>query len=250
MLMETADFSVICQDKRTETVAKLLSDKGFHVTKSANILPANSKAVICPVPCKDESTLQKCIRKNQKVFGGSFSDEFIQSCSERNITCFDMQRDEGFAITNAIATAEGAIIEAMTRTSINMHMMPVLVLGFGRCGKVLCEKLKGLSCKVYVVSYDKNECSLASALGFCILEVKYLEKKIERFPIIFNTIPANILSKKAIDSLAKDCFIIDIATRSGLECDKIVKCPGLPSKYRSASSAEYIVDYILKNNFQ
>lgn len=247
MLMEAADFSVICQDKRSEAVANLLIDKGYQVLKFTNILPFSSKIVICPIPFKDESNLKKCLRKNQKVFGGAFSDEFVISCSERNITCFDMQKDECFAITNAIATAEGAIIEAMTRTSFNLHMMPVLVLGFGRCGKVLCEKLRGLSCKVYVVSYDNKECSMARALGFYVLERNNMDKKIQRFPIIFNTVPANILSEKAIDSLSKESFIIDIATRSGLECDKVVKCPGLPSKYRSASSAEYIVDYILNN---
>ena len=59
-------------------------------------------------------------------------------------------KDESIAVFNAVATAEGAILEAMLHKQTNIHHSRTLVLGYGRCGKVLSEKLKGLSAHVTV----------------------------------------------------------------------------------------------------
>lgn len=58
-----------------------------------------------------------------------------------------MKREE-LAVLNTIATAEGAIEIAIANTNKILHGSNVLVLGFGRIGKVLARKLAGLSTKV------------------------------------------------------------------------------------------------------
>ncbi len=50
------------------------------------------------------------------------------------------------AILNAVATAEGAIAEAIKRSIINIHQSNCLVLGYGRCAQILA-KIIHFGCK-------------------------------------------------------------------------------------------------------
>ena len=61
------------------------------------------------------------------------------------------------AIYNAIATAEGAIMEAIKMQPINLHKSRCLVLGYGRCAKVLAAKLKGMDAQVTVPEIKQQE---------------------------------------------------------------------------------------------
>jgi dipicolinate synthase subunit A len=53
-------------------------------------------------------------------------------------------KDEKIVILNAIATAEGTIMEAIRSSDQNLHGSNCIELGYGRCAKVLAQKLKAL----------------------------------------------------------------------------------------------------------
>ena len=111
-------------------------------------------------------------RKCHKIFGGIIPEAFHQECSERGIACYDFMKEESIAVFNAIATAEGAILEALLHKQTNIHQSKTLVLGYGRCGKVLCGKLKGLSAHVTVCANNSLELALAEAFGLDVLPLK------------------------------------------------------------------------------
>ena len=59
-------------------------------------------------------------------------------------------KDEILTVKNSIATAEGAIAEAIQKSSRNLHGSRCLVLGYGTCGKTLVSYLTGMFCHVTV----------------------------------------------------------------------------------------------------
>ena len=53
---------------------------------------------------------------------------------------------------NAVATAEGAIAEAVLHSDGTLHGAACLVIGFGRVGLALAQRLRGLSAHVTVAA--------------------------------------------------------------------------------------------------
>ncbi len=283
--MPKHDFTVIGGDRRISCMASTLTKKGYRVicfntTQHNESAPPpiqiatslkealeSSPIIIAGIPftkndylyCEESpekiklSELQRCLRKHQKIFAGVIPDSFRRTCEEREINCYDFMTDEPISLFNATATAEGAILEALLHKDTNLHMSNTLVLGYGRCGKALAEKLRGLSAQVTVCSSNENELALASTLGFNTLALSCLIPKINRFEYIFNTIPAQVLTKEALTAADHDALMIDIASnKTGADYSaaktlgtRLLYCPGLPGKYAGQSCAERLVQYVL-----
>lgn len=199
------------------------------------------------------SEIQRGIHKRQKIFAGVIPESFRRVCEEREITCYDFMCDEPMSLQNAVSTAEGAILEALLHKDTNLHMSNTLVLGYGRCGKALADRLGGLHACVTVCSNDANELALASLLGFQTLHLSKLCQNISRFEYIFNTIPVPVLNHKCLEKVSNNTLIIDIASnRTGADYEAAKQlhvnlhfCPGLPGKYAGESCAEYLTDYCI-----
>ena len=277
--MTRFDIALIGGDRRTACMAPIFIKKGYRVacygtltianeyrTHSLKEALENSAIIVGGIPFEKNgclyakqdipeislAELHRCLRKHQKVFGGVIPESFRRLCEEREIDCYDFMSEEYMAIYNAIATAEGAILEALSHKDTQIHQSSVLVLGYGKCGKVLADKLKGLSACVTVASSDSKELALASSLGFATLPISLLQQKICCFEYLFNTIPACILTGACLECLNKDSLIIDIASnRVGVDYERAkalnlqaLYCPGLPGKYAGQSCAGYLVDYV------
>ena len=127
------------------------------------------------------------------------------------------------------------------------------MLGYGRCGKVLSEKLKGLSAHVTVCGNNAVELAVAEAFGMDVLPLKELEGKIDGFEYIYNTIPALVLEGEVLKKVKKDALIIDIASgRGGLDYSEaqerqlnVLHCLGLPGKYAGEISAKRLSEYVI-----
>ena len=199
------------------------------------------------------SEIQRGIHKRQKIFAGVIPENFRRVCEEREIACYDFMSDEPMSLHNAVSTAEGAILEALLHKDTNLHMSNTLVLGYGRCGKAIADRLSGLHACVTVCSNDANELALASMLGFQTLQLSKLCQEISRFEYIFNTIPAPILNRNCLEQATSNTFIIDVASnRTGADYEAAKQlhvnlhfCPGLPGKYAGESCAKYLTDYCI-----
>ena len=110
---------------------------------------------------------------------------------------YDLMQNEPLTIANAISTAEGAIQIAMEETKTTIHNSNILILGFGRIGKVLAKDLQGLGAKVTCEARKDSDLTWIEAYGYKSLDIKELDKYIDKFDIIFNTIPYMILDKDA-----------------------------------------------------
>ena len=194
------------------------------------------------------------MKEGQTLFGGVFPEGFVDACKEKGIVCRDFMKEEALAVFNAIATAEGAILEALLHQKTNLHGSRCLVLGYGRCGRVLAGKLKGLDAKVTVCARRNEVLANADAFGLDTLNLSNLEEKLQDFELIFNTVPAVLLEEKRLRKMQRDVLIIDIASAPGgvdVACAeglgiRHLFCPGLPGKYAPKTAAKGLVEYVVK----
>ncbi|MGN0330193.1 MAG: dipicolinate synthase subunit DpsA [Kineothrix sp.] len=273
--MAEYDIAVIGGDKRTAYMIPFFMERGYRVIgykvyhtreeiradgyadslrqalESAGIIvggiPIEKKGIV------NLRELSRHMRKCHTVFGGVLPEAFRQECGERGILCYDFMRDESLAVFNAVATAEGAILEALLHKETNIHQSSSLVLGYGRCGKVLCDKLKALSAEVTVCANSQPELALAEAMGMKVLPMGSLTEALTGFEYIYNTIPAVVLGGERLKQVKKEALIIDIASgRGGLDYQeaerlqiRALHCLGLPGKYAAGISAKRLADYVI-----
>lgn len=289
--MPKYDVAIIGGDSRCAYMAPYFAKKGWHVICCNTVnVPYNrhlkskihdtddlrecidaSPVIVCGIPfskgehiyCAKEATdfeitvtkFQRCIHKHQTIFAGVIPESFRNICEEREIYCHDFMHDEPLRILNAVSTAEGAILEALLRKSTVLHKSNCLVTGFGRCGTIIADRLKGMHAYVTVCTESETELALASSLGFHTLPISKLQQSINRYEYLFNTIPACVLNRACLERASKDCLIIDIASnRTGADYEaakqlgiELCYCPGLPGKYAGKSCAKQLSEYVIKH---
>ena len=138
--------------------------------------------------------------------------------------------------------------------TINLHQSRCLVLGYGRCAKILASKLKGLDANVTICARNKTQRSLANALGLDTMDFKELKRRISQYDYIFNTIPNIILKEEILRKVSKESCIIDIASIPGGMDHQMAKdfgicaklCKSLPGIYSPKSSGIMLAKKVLE----
>lgn len=189
------------------------------------------------------------IKEHHILIGGSIPAPIAELCNARNITCFDLCKDEQIAVLNAIATAEGTIMEAIAASERNLHSSNCLVLGYGRCAKVLAGKLKGMDARVTVAARSEEALAYANAAGHLFVRLDNIKCILPSFQFIFNTIPSMILDKDCLELVDKHATIIDISSAPGgidFDCADKLKlnaklCLGIPGKVAPKSSSDILI---------
>lgn len=205
------------------------------------------------VPELKANDLYKCLEEEQTLFGGVIPKNFADLCKEKEIRYYDFMSDEPLAIFNAVATAEGIILEALKHQKTNIQGSKSLVLGYGRCGKVLAEKLKGMGAEVTVCSRCEIELAYADVFGLKTFPLHALKEKIHEYEYIYNTIPVVLIGKHVLTQMRRDALILDIASGLGGVDYASAKetgiaayhCSGLPGKYAPKTSAERLADFVI-----
>ena len=189
---------------------------------------------------------------SQKIFAGLIKEEIL--CEHKNLKIYDLMKDESLTIMNAVSTVEGAIQIAMEETKKTIHNSKILILGFGRIGKILAKNLKALGAEVTCEARKSSDIAWIKAYNYNPLELEKLDQNIEDYEIIFNTVPSLILDRNLIKKIKKDSLIIDLASAPGGvnidECNNSgIKCiwaRGLPGKVAPVTSAENIKNVIYR----
>ena len=136
----------------------------------------------------------------------------------------------------------------MEETQKTVHGRNVLIMGFGRIGKVLSKMLSGIGAKVYCEARKNEDIAWIKAYGYEPIHLNDLDKHLGKFDIIINTIPFQILDDSRLDLLKKDILIIDLASNPGgvdrkaakEKNIKLVWALSLPGKVAPVTSAEFI----------
>ena len=194
--------------------------------------------------------LQRC--KKKQLIAGSIKENVQEIANENNIQVTDLIKSDKLAILNSISTAEGAIEVVMRETDFIIHGSNILILGFGRIGKVLAKKLQGLSANVTCAARKKEDLAWIKAYGYNSININEMGKELEQFDIIFNTVPHLILTKEKIECLNKKCVLIELASRPGgidrKEAEnykiKVIEALALPGKVAPTTTAQFMKEAI------
>ena len=108
-------FLVLGEEPRQKYLTAMLRRQGHVVMEAEDYLPGYHDAVLLPVPqtAKYLETIADKLQKGQTVYGCNFPVELRKDGEEKGIRFVDYMKVEGVASRNAVATAEGAIAEAL-----------------------------------------------------------------------------------------------------------------------------------------
>ena len=272
------NISIVGGDLRIVNLAKMLANDGINVhifglekaeelcnssfINSYNKLEnavQNSETVISSIPLSKDNLLVTApfsdyeinlsdLKKNLKgkmFIAGKVTDEIKNDTS---IKSYDILENEEYAILNAIATAEGAIQVAMEEFPKTLSGSNILIMGFGRIGKIVSKMLKGIGANVYCEARKNEDLAYIKAYGYTPVKLTELDENLNKFDIIINNIPVLILDQSRLDLLKKDVLIIDLASKPGgvdfeyakQQNIKTIWALALPGKVAPISAAEYI----------
>lgn len=140
----------------------------------------------------------------------------------------------------------------MESTDSTLHNSRCLVIGYGRIGRLLADRLLALGAEVTVSARKYGDLAWIEAWGCRSVQTGALTGQLERFDLIFNTAPALILDGTRLRETRKNCVIIDLASAPGgvdLEAAKrlsrqVIPAPGLPGKVAPRTAAAAIRDSV------
>lgn len=190
---------------------------------------------------------------NAKILiAGSIAPEIYDLANDEYIEIIDIMKREELAVLNTISTAEGAIEIAISNTNKIIHGSEVLILGFGRIGKVLARKMEGLSAKVTCAARKNEDLAWIKAYGHQATNINTLGENLAQYDMIINTVPHLILNSERLQNVREDCLLIDLASNPGGIDKRTVKDRGLklvwalalPGKVAPVTTAEFIKDTI------
>ena len=268
-------FGVIGGDRRQAELARLLAADGERVATygleqwkagGADTLERAAAAdiVILPLPlCRGDGVLNceegavptrdlfRYLRGEQMILAGQIRPAQYREAEACGLTLRDYFLREELTVANAAATAEGAVQTAMERLDRSLLGMDALVVGFGRIGKLLCHRLRGLGVHVTASARQPADLAWIRAYGFRGAETGKLDGGLSSFDVVFNTVPSLVLDERLLKQLPKDCLCVDLASVQGIDlaaAERLglphVWARSLPGRLMPRTAAEVIRDAV------
>ena len=253
-------ITLIGGDNRLKILKKELEKEGYLID-TLGLYPEDlgdinsSNIIILPVPTTKDGENVFCPLTDRKIpleqiKNKVTKDQLILCCNYlfQNTNCIDYGSLDSYALLNAVPTAEGAIKIAMENTAYTLWKSKVLVIGYGRVGKILSHRLAGLGCDLTVSARKSSDFAMIDALGLDFIHTENVSKTAKDFKIIFNTVDIKVIDDNTLKDLSHT-LLIDLSTKGGFDLDlanrlgiNAIKAPGLPSKVAPKTAAQ-----ILKN---
>ena len=177
---------------------------------------SNGTTINAPFSEKEISIRELMHHLNAKILiAGSITPDVYDMANDEYIEIIDIMKREELAVLNTISTAEGTIEIAIANTNKIIHGSNVLILGFGRIGKVLARKMAGLSAKVTCAARKEEDLAWIRAYGHKETNINVLGENLAEYDLIINTVPHLILTKERMQYVKDDCLLIDLASNPG-----------------------------------
>lgn len=239
-------FAVIGGDMRHAGLADLLARDGHAVTTFAldKISPADgvrqadtakkaveeTDCVILPLPVSTREgmlntplsgglhttrEIVSVLRPEQVICAGRVDSTTHELAEAAGLTFTDYLEREEFAVANAVAVAEGAIQLIMEETPITLCHSRCLVIGYGRIGKALCHRLKGLGADVTASARSAADLAWIRAFGYTPVKTAELDGNLADYDVVVNTVPFRVFGEQRLREVKADCLCLDLASKPG-----------------------------------
>lgn len=271
-------LAIIGGDERQVHLARLALSDGYTVRTFAldraeieGVTPSpdlascmeGADAVLLPVPMtQGEGQLRAPLSKTRTdiaqvldaipsgvlALGGAIPFRLHARAVRNGVRLMDYLAREELAIRNAVPTCEGALQLAMEQTDRTIQGARALVVGAGRIGFLLAQRLHALGAEVTVSARSLKDRARIEAQGLAAVETAKLAEAAPKMELIFNTVPAPVLTGEVLRALLPPCVVIDLASLpGGIAPDaepaagcRILHALSLPGKVAPRSAAEAI----------
>ncbi len=269
------EMLIIGGDRRMIFAAKKLSEKygcavrGFEGADIAGlpragaqeryecaVLPifAGTEDIVCPFGngALGINVLYDVLRPGAAVFAGKVFPRLKSLCAENGWELYDYLKREELAVMNAVLTAEAAAGIAINATEASVFGAKVLVLGFGRIGKMTARYFSALGADVTAAARKPADLAWIRACGYSPTDISDKERLAEALAaadIILNTVPAPILTGDTASAARPGTLLIELASVPCTDGDtpfRVIKAGGLPGK-TSPMTAGYIIAEAVEN---
>ncbi|WP_294552042.1 NAD(P)-dependent oxidoreductase [uncultured Pseudoflavonifractor sp.] len=103
----------------------------------------------------------------------------------------------------------------MEELPITIHGARVLVIGYGRVGRITAQRFQALGAKVSVAARKYADLAWAESLGLGVEQTGRLLGWLCSYDLVINTVPARVLGEAELGDLKPGCLIIDLASKPG-----------------------------------
>lgn len=156
----------------------------------------------------------------------------------------DLLQDPGYLAKNAAITADCALRLAEARLPCLWDGTPVLIVGWGRIGKHLAFRLRQRGAAVTVAARKERDRAMAESFG--IRAVPTDRMPLADCRVLFNTVPAPVLSEADAARCPPGCLKMELASVPGIGGTNVLQARGLPGRLAPEASGALIAETVLK----
>lgn len=269
------NFWVIGGDLRQAALARQLAEDGHTVHTFALeqveglicekelIEISRADCVVLPLPAVGESGRLNAplsgeqhsiewvldfLEAGQLVCAGMVRADLQELAQRRGLILYDYFAREELAVANAVPTAEGAVQIALEELPITLHNARVLIIGYGRLGRVTAQRMAVLGARVTVAARSYEQLAWAQVWGYATEHTTDLTPWLCSYDLVVNTVPAEILGREELSILKPGALVIDLASKpGGVDFEtaaqlgvQAIWALSLPGKVAPVSSGSYI----------
>lgn len=239
-------FAVIGGDMRQVKLAELLHADGHDVSAYAldkirladgiaqpqtpKATVGGAEVVVLPLPLQSREgmlstplsaglhttrEILSALAPSQTILLGRADEAAAELFATHGLTFSDYLEREELAVLNAVAAAEGAIGLIMQETAVTIWNAKILVLGFGRIGKLLSHRLRALGADVTATARTPSDLAWIRAYGYAATETSQIDGTLGGYDVIVNTVPARVMNEARLREVAPECVCLDLASKPG-----------------------------------
>ena len=239
-------FAVIGGDMRQAKLAGLLQqdghtvrtfafdraepDENLHICDTVRAAAEGADCVVLPLPVSRREgilntplsmqtvTLESvfsALDPGQTVCAGRIDPATWDAAARYGVRMTDYFSREELAVLNAAATAEGALQLLMEELPVTLWGLRCLVIGYGRIGKLLSHRLRGLGADVTVSARKWADLAWIRAMGCTAAITPQLDGTLGVYDAVINTVPAQVLDERRLRELKPGCLCLDLASKPG-----------------------------------
>lgn len=206
-------------------------------------------------PCVIDIDALRRLDRGATLFVGISNPHLSRICEEAGLPLVEYRETDDFATWNSIPSAEGAIQMAMESTPFTIFGSRSLVLGFGRTGKAIALLLRGLFSDVTVAARGEVDLARVWANGYRQVAWANLEQAVAEADLIFNTVPALVLTRAVLSGAPAHAAVIDVASAPGGTDFEAARelgltarlAPGLPGIVAPVTAGKIIAELIVRH---